>query len=143
MLRPGHNCNDSTLLSWGPCYCCRNFVLGLLEREITSTADIDEVIRDCQVHRATGVTQMNDRSSRSHLVIRIIAEFWDAGQTGHTPSDARSSVAGGPRSAPSTARETAFAPTLMLLDLAGRHNCNVASLVAIVCISLFAPVSEV
>jgi hypothetical protein len=97
-------------------------VLGLLEREMTSTVDIDEVVRDCQGHRATGITAMNDKSSRSHLVIRIIAEFWDGRQPGHKVSDGGSSVSAGTGSAPSTARETALAPTLMLCDLAGKQE---------------------
>ena len=48
-----------------------NFVPGLTQREVTSLSDVEELFALAESNRATATTNMNEHSSRSHMMLTI------------------------------------------------------------------------
>jgi kinesin family protein C2/C3 len=67
-------------------------VPGLMQERVTSLEQVQEVIKRGQQNRSVGATDMNEHSSRSHLVVQIVV-----GATYHTPqaAGADANAAGG------------------------------------------------
>ncbi len=50
------------------------FVGGLTERVVMSLADVEQLMTAGEANRHVGVTNMNERSSRSHTIFRMVIE---------------------------------------------------------------------
>ena len=66
----------------------RVYVEGLKETIVTSADDVFKLMDAGQKQRRVGVTNMNDRSSRSHTIFRIIIESMETVAPGEAEGDA-------------------------------------------------------
>eukprot|EP00002_Diphylleia_rotans_P025376 TRINITY_DN5011_c0_g1_i9.p1 TRINITY_DN5011_c0_g1~~TRINITY_DN5011_c0_g1_i9.p1 ORF type:complete len:1480 (+),score=277.51 TRINITY_DN5011_c0_g1_i9:86-4525(+) len=74
----------------------------LTERFVHSIADLQAILREGETQRKVGVTNMNERSSRSHIIVRLIIEAYSP-----QPDDERVLL---------------YTSTLDLVDLAGSET---------------------
>ena len=97
------------------------FVDGAVEREVCSAAEVAALVREGATQRATGRTDMNEHSSRSHAVLRLVLEHrWRA--PGDPPRRFRCTLsqlhlvdlAGSERNARSGARGAAFKESIAI-----------------------------
>ncbi|KAJ3291089.1 hypothetical protein HK104_006336 [Borealophlyctis nickersoniae] len=81
----------------------------LTEKIVGSYADVEQAMRIGEGNRHVGETNMNEKSSRSHTILRMVIESRE--KSSHNPSQARSSLSGAVR-----------VSTLNLVDLAGSER---------------------
>ena len=87
-------------------------VRGCVEAVVASVGDVFDAVADGERRRAFGETEFNDRSSRSHAILRLTVES----------SPRRRSSSRGPTSPPKILQST-----LSFVDLAGSERCGEVS----------------